>query len=129
MIESGVEMLIGVVWDPVFGPVLACGAGGVQAELLEDVSVRLTPISERDAREMIRSLRTFRLLTGYRGAPEADIGALEDLLLRVSALVESHREVAELDLNPVLARAEGVVAVDARVRIEAAPPEAPWPRA
>jgi acetyl coenzyme A synthetase (ADP forming)-like protein len=129
MIESGVEMLIGVVGDPVFGPVVACGAGGVQAELLQDVSVRLTPVSDRDAREMIRSLRTLPLLTGYRGGPEADLDALEGILLRVGALVESHREVAELDLNPVVARPDGAVVVDARVRIESAPPPAPWPRA
>jgi acetate---CoA ligase (ADP-forming) len=129
MIESGVEMLIGVVGDPVFGPVVACGAGGVQAELLKDVAVRLTPLSDHDPGEMVRSLRTFPLLTGYRGAPEADLNALEDLLLRVSALVESHREVAELDLNPVLARPDGAMVVDARVRIASAPPQAPWPSA
>jgi acyl-CoA synthetase (NDP forming) len=129
MIESGVEMLIGVVGDPVFGAVVACGAGGVQAELLKDVNVRLTPLSDRDAEEMIHSLRTFPLLTGYRGAPKANLEALEELLLRISALVENHREVAELDLNPVIAGPDGAVVVDARVRIEPATPEPPWPRA
>jgi acetate---CoA ligase (ADP-forming) len=129
MVESGVEMLIGVVGDPVFGPVIACGAGGVQAELIKDVTVRLTPLSSSDAGEMIRSLRTFPLLTGYRGAPNADLEALEELLLRISALVENHREVAELDLNPVIAGPEGAVVVDARLRIESAAPAPPWPSA
>jgi acetate---CoA ligase (ADP-forming) len=129
MVARGAEMLIGVVGDPVFGPVVACGAGGVYAELLKDVTVRLAPLSDRDASEMIRSLRTFPLLTGYRGAPAANLEALEELLLRVSALVDSHREVAELDLNPVLAGPDRAVVVDARVRIESATPEPPWPRA
>ncbi len=129
MVETGIEVLVGVVGDPVFGPVLACGAGGVQAELLKDVAVRLTPLAARDAGEMVRSLRTFPMLTGYRGAPPADLEALEGLLIRVSALVESHREVAELDLNPVMAGPDGALVVDARIRIESARPEAPWPSA
>jgi acetyl coenzyme A synthetase (ADP forming)-like protein len=129
MVHQGVEMLIGVVGDPVFGPVVACGAGGVQAELLKDVNVRLTPLSYPDAREMIRSLRTFPLLTGYRGAPKANLEALEGLLLRIGALVENHREVAELDLNPVIAGPESATVVDVRVRIESPTPRPPWPSA
>ncbi len=129
MVENGVEMLVGVVGDDVFGPVIACGAGGVEAELLNDVAVRLSPLTRLDAEEMLRSLTTYPLLTGYRGAPEADLGALRELLLRTSAMVEAHQEIAELDLNPVMVLTDGAVAVDARIRIEAAPPRRSWPRA
>jgi acyl-CoA synthetase (NDP forming) len=122
---GGVELVVGVVHDPSFGPVVACGAGGVAAELLNDVAVRLTPLTDRDAAEMVRSLASFPLLDGYRGAPRADVAALEDLLLRVGALVEAHPQVAELDLDPVRALARGVVVVDARVRVEAASPRPP----
>ena len=78
---------------------------------------------------MLRSLATFPLLTGYRGAPEVDLGRLRELLLRISAMVETHQEIAELDLNPVMASADGVIAVVARARVEAAPPRRSWPRA
>jgi acetyl coenzyme A synthetase (ADP forming)-like protein len=124
---SGVELLVGVVHDPQFGPVLACGAGGVTAELMKDVAVRLTPVSDRDAHDAVRSLRCFPLLDGYRGAPRVDVAALELLLLRISALVEAHPEVAELELNPVVVSPTGVSAVDARVRIMATMPRAPTP--
>jgi acetate---CoA ligase (ADP-forming) len=125
MVADGVELLVGVVHDSSFGPVVACGAGGTAVELLKDVTVRLTPLTDRDAAEMVRSRATFPLLDGYRGAPKADVAALEDLLLRVAALVEGHPEVAELDLNPVRALTQGVVVVDARVRVEAANPPPP----
>jgi acyl-CoA synthetase (NDP forming) len=125
MVEGGVEMLVGMVHDPSFGPVVACGAGGVQAELLKDVAVRITPLTDADASEMIRSLATFPLLEGYRGAPKADVGALEDVLARVSALVEAHPELAEMDLNPVIVLPEGAAIVDARVRVEVPPPPRP----
>jgi acetate---CoA ligase (ADP-forming) len=105
--------------------VVACGAGGVAAELLKDVAIRLTPLTDRDAAEMVRSLASFPLLDGYRGAPRADLAALEDLLLRVGALVEAHPQVAELDLNPVRALPSGVVVVGARVRVAAAGPPPP----
>jgi acetyl coenzyme A synthetase (ADP forming)-like protein len=128
MAEPGPELLVGVVSDPVFGPVLACGAGGTQAELLGDVGVRICPITRSDAAETIRSLATFPLLTGFRGSPAADLAALEALLLRVSAMVDAHGEIAELDLNPVIAGPRGAVAVDARIRIAPASPPRPWPR-
>ena len=102
MAAAGVEMLVGVVQDQHFGPMLACGAGGTTTELLKDVAVRITPITRGEADRMIRSLKTFPQLDGYRGAPRADVDALEDILLRVSALVEAHPEVAEMDLNPVI---------------------------
>ena len=127
MVEGGVELLVGVVGDPTFGPVLACGAGGTQAELLKDVAVRICPIASDEAQRMLRSLATFPLLTGFRGSPEVDLEAVHELLLRVSAMVETHHEIAELDLNPVLAGPEGALAVDFRVRVKSAPPRRPWP--
>jgi acetyl coenzyme A synthetase (ADP forming)-like protein len=125
MVPPGVELLVGVVHDPVFGPVLACGAGGTAAELLSDVSVRITPLTDADAAEMLRSLATFPLLDGYRGAAPADVAAVEELLLRVSALVEAHPEIAEMDLNPVMVGPDGAVVVDARIRLESPEPAAP----
>jgi acetyl coenzyme A synthetase (ADP forming)-like protein len=119
MAESGVEMIVGVVHDPQFGPVVAVGAGGVQVELLRDVSVRLTPLAKEDASEMIRSLKTFPLLDGFRGAPLCDVAALEDGLLRVSAMVEDNNRIAELDCNPFVVLKSGAVILDARVRVAA----------
>ncbi len=128
MVGQGAELLIGVADDATFGPVLACGAGGTQAELLRDVSIRVAPITRSDARQMIRSLATFPLLTGFRGAPHADLEALEDELLRVSAMVEAHHEIAEMDLNPVVAGPDGALAADYRIRLRARPPQRSWPR-
>lgn len=124
-VVGGVELLVGVTHDRHFGPVVVCGLGGVLVELLRDISVRLTPLAVEDAREMVRELKGFPLLTGYRGSPPVDIAAVEELLLRVSALAEELPDVAELDLNPVIARADGVVVVDARIRIEQAEPPLP----
>jgi acetate---CoA ligase (ADP-forming) len=125
MVPEGVEMLVGVVQDQHFGPVLACGAGGTATELLKDVSVRITPITKGDADRMVRSLKTFPRLDGYRGAARADVPALEDVLLRVSALVEGHPEVAEMDLNPLIVHSSGAVLVDARIRLEPGAPRPP----
>jgi len=125
MVAPGVEMIVGVVQDEHFGPVLACGAGGTATELVKDVAVRITPISRTDALRMVRSLKTFPLLDGYRGAPKADVDALVDVLVRVSALVEAHPQVAEMDLNPLLVHTDGAVAVDARIRLEPAPARKP----
>lgn len=127
MAPAGVELIVGVVHDHSFGPVLACGAGGTTAELLQDVAVRITPVNDLDAAEMLRSLSTFPLLDGYRGAPRCDVAAIEDVLLRVSAMVEAHPEVAELDCNPLVATPDGATIVDARVRIAVSEPPAPQP--
>jgi acetyl coenzyme A synthetase (ADP forming)-like protein len=127
MTQTGVELIVGVASDPSFGPVLACGAGGTLAELTSDVSVRITPIGPLDAGEMIRGLRSFPLLEGYRGAVPCDVAAIEDVLLRVSAMVEAHREIVELDCNPVIAQPRGAVIVDARVRVESIAPAPPIP--
>jgi acetate---CoA ligase (ADP-forming) len=125
MVDEGVEMLVGVAHDPVFGPVVACSAGGTTVELVHDVAVRVTPISDLDASEMVRSLRTFPLLEGFRGSPTADVRALEDVILRLSALVDDHPSIAEMDCNPVMIMPHGAVIVDARARVQAAPPARP----
>ena len=127
MVDAGVEMLIGVVHDPLFGPVVVSGAGGTAVELLHDVGARITPVTDTDARELLRSLKTYPLLEGYRGAPRADIESVEDVLLRIARMVEVHAEIAELDLNPVIATPEGARIVDARIRVEPPQPRAPWP--
>jgi acetyl coenzyme A synthetase (ADP forming)-like protein len=125
MAPTGVEMLVGMVNDPLFGPTIACGAGGILVELLKDVSVRLSPLSRADAASMVRELRSFPLLDGYRGGPRRAVGALEDLLVRVSALADDHPEVVELDCNPVIVTDSGAVVVDARVRVAAVEPPLP----
>jgi acyl-CoA synthetase (NDP forming) len=127
MAPPGVEMLVGMVHDAQFGPVVACGGGGTTAELIADVGVRLTPVTDVDASEMVRSLRTYPLLRGYRGAPPVDVDALEDVVLRLAAMVEEHAEIAEIDMNPVIVSGDGAVVVDARVRVEQTLPRRPWP--
>ena len=127
MIEGGVELLVGVVQDDSFGPVLACGAGGTNVELVKDVAVRITPVTDLDAAEMLRALKLFPLLTGFRGARPCDVAAVQDVILRVSAMVEAHPEIVELDCNPLIARPDGAAVVDARVRIHEASPTPPVP--
>ena len=118
-VSSGIEALVGVTTDPLFGPLLVCGLGGTLVEVLHDVVFRLTPVSDSDAAEMLTKLRATVLLDGYRGAPPGDREALIALVLRVSALVESVPELQELDLNPVkvLAPGDGVIALDGRMRL------------
>ncbi len=127
MAPQGAELLVGIIGDPDFGPIVACGAGGRAVELLGDAGVRLAPLGRRDAAELLRSLRTFPLLDGYRGQPRADLAAVEDVLLRVSALGAAHPEIAELDCNPLLAGPDGAVVLDARIRVVAPPPPRPFP--
>jgi acyl-CoA synthetase (NDP forming) len=118
MAKSGVEVIIGMTKDPQFGPVLMFGLGGILVEVLKDVAFRIVPLAPRDARQMVREIRGFPLLEGYRGSPPSDVAALEDMLLKLSAFVEAHPEIAELDLNPVFAYPDGAVAVDARIVLE-----------
>jgi acyl-CoA synthetase (NDP forming) len=115
MARPGIEVIAGVSTDPQFGPVLMFGLGGVLVEVLKDVAFRIIPIVPRDARQMIREIKGFPLLEGYRGQEPADLNALENLLLRVSDFVEKHPEVSELDLNPIFAYKDGALAVDARI--------------
>jgi acyl-CoA synthetase (NDP forming) len=121
MISGGVELMIGVTQDPSFGPLIGFGLGGIHVEILKDVCFRITPMTDRDAKEMVRSIKGYRLLEGYRGHPPADIEAIENLLLRVSRLVEEVPEISELDLNPVIALppGRGCLIVDARIFLKA----------
>jgi acetyl coenzyme A synthetase (ADP forming)-like protein len=120
MFSSGVEVMAGVTHDPLFGPLIAFGLGGIHVEILGDVRFRITPLTDRDAAEMVREIRGYRLLEGYRGHKPADVEALQDVLLRLSRLVEEVPEIKELDLNPIFALApgEGCRIVDARIRVE-----------
>jgi len=115
MARPGVEVIIGVSQDPQFGPVLMFGLGGIWVEVLKDVAFRLIPITPYDAREMIREIKGFPLLEGYRGQEPAHLPTLEGILLQVSELVEKHPQIQELDINPIFAYRDGAVAVDARV--------------
>jgi acetate---CoA ligase (ADP-forming) subunit beta len=117
MVAPGVEMIVGALQDPLFGPVIACGTGGVLVDLLADSAFRLHPLTGSDTTDMIDELKGARLLRGYRGAPPADESALRVVLLRVSALVTAAPEIHELDLNPVIVGAAGACVADARVRI------------
>ena len=126
--KDAAEMFVGMSQDPLFGPLIAVGAGGTLVELLGDVSVRITPLTDVDVSEMLSSLRLYPLFKGYRGAAPLDEDALKELLLRLSVMVEDLPQLAELDLNPVLVatKGEGCMVVDARMRI--ARPEPPRPR-
>ncbi|MCP9468843.1 MAG: acetate--CoA ligase family protein [Nitrospira sp.] len=121
MVSGGVELLIGATRDPHFGPVIAVGLGGIHVELLGDVQFGLAPLTNRDVSRMIRNLKGYPLLTGYRGRPAMDVRALEDVLLRMSCLVEAIPDIGELDLNPiiVLPEGQGCTVVDARVLVQA----------
>ena len=119
MVTGGIEAIVGVTQDPSFGPLIMFGLGGIYAELLKDVALRLHPLTDLDARELIGSVKMAKLFEGYRGSPPSDTQALEDLLLRLSALVEDVPEIAELDLNPVkvMPQGEGYWIVDARIMV------------
>jgi acyl-CoA synthetase (NDP forming) len=118
MLSGGVEVMVGMTRDPLFGPLIAFGLGGIHVEVLGDLQFRMTPLTDRDAADMIRAIKGNRLLTGYRGQPAVDLKAIEDVLLRISYLAESIPEISELDLNPILALSpgQGCRIVDARVR-------------
>jgi acetate---CoA ligase (ADP-forming) len=116
-VTGGVELLVGAIQDPVFGPLVAFGPGGVFAELIGSTRLALAPLSDVDADELISSGKAGRLVAGWRGAPPADRIAIADVLHRLAGLAENHPEVAEVDLNPVIAGPDGCVAVDARIRL------------
>jgi len=115
MATPGVELIVGAVRDPGFGPCVMLGLGGTAAEALKDTTVRLAPLGRADAAEMIAALRGKALLAGWRGAPACDLGAIERLLVSVGRLMHEHPEIAELDINPVRAYPDGVMALDALI--------------
>jgi acyl-CoA synthetase (NDP forming) len=119
MARPGVEVIIGMSKDAQFGPVLMFGLGGILVEILKDVSFRIVPLTRRDAGEMIREIKGYPLLEGYRAQEPVDVANLEDLLVKVSSFVEQNPEIKELDLNPIFAYSDGAIAVDARIVLEA----------
>ena len=114
----GLEVIIGMTRDPQFGPAIMFGLGGVLVEIFKDVSIRIAPLAREDAAEMIRELKGYKLLQGYRGKPKVDTDILEDWLLKVSELAMNNPRMMELDINPVFAYAKGAIAVDARVLLK-----------
>jgi acyl-CoA synthetase (NDP forming) len=117
LVAGSAELLAGVVQDPVFGPLVAFGPGGVFAELIGQAAFRIAPLTDVDVHELVTEGKASALVRGFRGRPPADAEALEDLLHRLSLLGDDLHEVAELDLNPVIAGPDGCVAVDARIRV------------
>lgn len=118
MAPPGVEVIVGMSKDAQFGPVLMFGLGGILVEVLKDVSFRIVPVTERDAREMIKEIKGYPILEGYRGQKPASIPALEKLIIKVSQFVEKNPQIKELDLNPIFAYPDKAVAVDARIILE-----------
>jgi acyl-CoA synthetase (NDP forming) len=115
MAPPGLELIIGMTEDPQFGPVLMFGLGGILVEVLKDVSFRLVPLTRMDAADMVREIKGYPLLLGYRGQEPVDIHRLEELLVKVSDFIEKNPQIKELDLNPLIASRDGIVAVDARI--------------
>ena len=118
MAKPATEVIIGMSKDAQFGPVLMFGLGGILVEVLKDVSFRIVPLIKRDAREMIREIKGYPILEGYRGLEPANIEILEGLLLKVSKFVESHPDIKELDINPIFAYRNDAIAIDARIILE-----------
>jgi len=117
MVTEGVEVIVGVTQDPSFGPLIMFGMGGIYTELFKDAVFRIHPLTDIDAQEMVRAIKAYQLLEGWRGAKPSDIKALEELLLRVSAMVEDFPQIMEMDLNPLKALERGYAVVDARIRL------------
>ena len=118
---GGVEVIVGMTRDQQFGPVIMFGLGGIAVEVLQDVAFRITPLTPRDAREIVREIKGFKMLAGFRNFLPVDLGALEDLILKVSDFADRTPELAEMDLNPVMAYNDRSIAVDARIVLT--PPE------
>ncbi len=118
MAPQSTEVIVGATKDPQFGPALMFGLGGIFVEVLKDVTFRIAPISESDAREMVTEVRASPILKGYRGQPPADIKAVVGILMNTSRLVMEHEEIKELDLNPIMVYEKGAKTVDARIILE-----------
>jgi len=117
MVKGGVELLLGVTQDPTFGAVVACGFGGTLTQLVKDVSVKLTPLTQRDVDELIESLKLYPILTGYRGGVQYDTKSVKDVIARIGALVEEVPQILEMDINPLIVLPQGVKAVDVRIKL------------
>lgn len=115
MARPGIEVIIGISQDAQFGPVIMFGIGGILVEIIKDVSFRIIPLMERDAAEMIREIKGYRLLQGYRGQEPANIPKLEQLILKISQFIEQNPQIKELDLNPIYAYQDDITVVDARI--------------
>jgi acyl-CoA synthetase (NDP forming) len=118
MARPGIEIIIGMFKDPQFGPVIMFGLGGIFVEVLKDVAFRLIPIEKRDAGQMVKEIKGYALLNGYRGQEPAHIPSLVDILLKLSAFVDKTPEIKEIDINPVFAYKDSALAVDARIILE-----------
>ena len=116
--RPGIELIIGMFKDAQFGPVIMFGLGGIFVEVLKDVSFRIVPIERRDAAEMIKEIKGYALLEGYRGQEPANLPSLENILMKISALAEKTPEIKEIDINPVFAYKDSAVAADARIVLE-----------
>jgi len=118
MVRPGTEVIVGVSKDPQFGPVIMFGLGGIFVELLKDVTFRVIPVEQRDAREMIKEVKGYPLLQGYRGKESANISALVEIILKISKLIEENPHIKELELNPIFVYRDKAVGVDARIILE-----------
>lgn len=118
MAPSSTEVIVGSIKDPQFGPALMFGLGGIFVEVLKDVTFRIAPITETDAREMITEVKGYPILKGYRGQPPADVDAIVKILMNTSRLIMDHMEIKELDLNPIMVYDKGAKTVDARIILE-----------
>ena len=120
MYPSDVEVIVGMVKDPQFGPAIMFGLGGIFVEILKDVSFRIVPVSEEDAREMIQEIKAYPILAGARGRAQKDINAIMKIILKVSELVSRYERINQLDLNPIFVyeKGKGAIAVDARIILE-----------
>ena len=120
MARPGIEVIVGMIKDPSFGPVVMFGLGGVFVEVLKDVAFRIVPIERSDAEDMINEIKGKKLLEGYRGQEPADVAYLQQMLLKLSDFVNATPEIEEIDMNPVFAYKDGAVVVDARIILSAA---------
>jgi acetyl-CoA synthetase (ADP-forming) len=118
MVPPGTEVIVGISKDPQFGPVVMFGLGGIFVELLKDVSFRVIPVERRDAQEMIKEIKGYPVLEGYRGKEPANIPALVEIILKLSKWVKQNHQIKELELNPIFAYRDKALAVDARIILE-----------
>ena len=118
MVPPSTEVIVGAIKDAQFGPTLMFGLGGIFVEVLKDVTFRIAPITEEEAKEMISEIKAYPILKGYRGNPPADIDSIAKILVNTSKLVMDHQEIKELDLNPIIVYESGAKTVDARIILE-----------